>query len=266
MNSVQTRSIAPGFMGRVYLNAPGLWKGHPLLLWMDGFVILMLATFFPRYLGMESLVQIPICGLIYIQLRAFDEYGKADWATIKHFLRINLKDLAYLTITVSLMVVSFSLIIMLITAFHKNSGTVMAAHVGLAPKSSIVDKMPFAARKTTFTLLGWSTLFLTPFLSPLVFMTLLVGHRLGENVTAVMEAMRKNALISVLLILFSLLIAPVIGLLSVSVFIPEMGVTIGSIASESVALTIYLMVLTTSYLLSREMFEGREENRAFISE
>lgn len=256
---LRPRKIEPGCLRRWARNGRDLWQRRPGLLLLNALVIFGVSALVPRILGVPLLLEIPLSALFFVELRALDQGGRGDWATIWTLFQGNLKDIAYLTRDAFVFLFFIVLLLFLSSdVVHAGANVAHTAAV-LSPLQQLTQNLLPWLGNALFSGVGWASLLASPVSGPLLFLTLLLGHALRMHLYTAFQGAFLNRKITIALLCLNILIGPLVGSLSL-VLLPLLGHTMTGIFLEILTIGLLQVLITVDYLWSREMFEGTTEN------
>lgn len=254
MNTLEPKTVAPGWARRWTRQSVELFRRAPVVAIGTIVLFLLINVFFPLY-ALCAPISVFMVGLLFSSLRAADlNSGHALEATWM-FFRQAAKDLTYLAIAAFLALLASGVPVLLF------AGLGMAATHGvhapkLDPDSPAYLALPHWLRYgTNMSGLSLMTGIFFPSAIPIIFLTMSVGTKLGQHwytgMTAVVLNLRMAGTISLIGMLAGSLLSPLLHA------IPSLTLGCAIMAGFAAA---FWWFGAWGYLWCREMFEGTMEN------
>lgn len=255
-SSLNPHSIDPGWFRRWSLQTLDLWRRAPSMFVLMALIPMLMMTFFPSRMFILILLVIPYAALVFMVLRLLNEQSSVQG--LGAMIWAHGKDVAALTRNAFFGIFLLSLFSLgFERVFSGSSHLLYNARFFASPNT-------FYALLMTRDFFGvgyWAQLVALPFLPPMVFLTLLVGHNFFSHYQMATTGFLKNWKIALFFTLFYFF---TLGFFAVLIRVIRQWLPFeDALLLAFVLLNILLMVLSTfGYLWCREMFEGTKVNIA----
>jgi len=256
MTPLIPRQVAPGWLRRWPQQGWELWKRRPIIWFACGASFTIFNAVVPELVFTQAPFTILETTALFCVLRAIDHDSGNAWATAWGYFRHSARDIAGLTRDIFLIFLLISLVIFSLQ--WVSAAAAAGAHVLLPkpPTTAAYHQLPWWIRQgaNQDNAIIYLSLF-APTATPLMYLTLLVGHSLLQNFLAAFQGVARNIWPATVFFAAGWLASS--GLHATIRFFPMKWYGELLLALYGAA---WSFLGATAYLWCREMFEGVAQN------